>query len=99
MKKIVNVKRFIISTTILFLLILLGGSAIINTTYSCNKVEYKTIYITQGDTLWKIASEEQTKNSYYKNKDVRDIIYDIKEINNLNVSDLKIGQELKIPIN
>ena len=99
MKKIVNVKKFVVSTTILFLLILLGGSALVNVTYSCNKIDYKTVYVTQGDTLWKIASEEQLKNSYYKDKDVRDIIYDIKEINNLNISDLKIGQELKILIN
>lgn len=99
MKRIVNVKRFIISTTISILLIFLVGSVVVKATYYCNKIDYKTVYVTRGDTLWKIASEEQTKNSYYKNKDVRDIIYDIKEINNLNVSDLKIGQELKIPIN
>ena len=88
MKKIVNVKRFVISTTILLLLILLGGSVLFNSTYSCNNVKYKTVYVTQGDTLWKIAPE-----------DVRDIIYDIKEINDLKISDLKVGQELKIPIN
>lgn len=99
MKKIVNIKRFVISTTILVLLIFLCTGAVINATYSCTKIDYKTVYVTRGDTLWKIALDEQNKNSYYKNKDVRDIIYDIKEINNLNVSDLKIGQELKIPIN
>jgi LysM repeat protein len=97
MKKIVNVKKFVVSTTILFLLILLGGSALVNATYSCNKIDYKTVYVTQGDTLWKIASEEKENNSYYKDKDVRDIIYDIKEINGLKVSNLQIGQELKIP--
>ena len=99
MKKIVNVKRFIISTTILFLIILFGGSAVLNSTYSCTKIDYKTIYVTQGDTLWDIASQEQKTNSYYKDKDVRDIIYDIKNINNLKVSNLEIGQELKIPTN
>lgn len=97
MKKIVNVKKFVVSTTILFLLILLGGSALVNATYSCNKIDYKTVYVTQGDTLWKIASEEKENNSYYKDKDIRDIIYDIKEINGLKVSNLQIGQELKIP--
>lgn len=97
MIRIVNVKKFIVSTTILFLLILLGGSALINVTYSCNKVDYKTVYITQGDTLWKIASKEQEKNPYYKDRDIRDVIYDIKEINGLKVSSLTVGQELKIP--
>lgn len=97
MIRIVNVKKFIVSTTILFLLILLGGSALINVTYSCNKVDYKTVYVTQGDTLWKIASKEQEKNPYYKDRDIRDVIYDIKEINGLKVSSLTVGQELKIP--
>ena len=97
MKKIVNAKRFILSTTVLFLLILLGGSTIINTTYSCNKIDYKTVYVTQGDTLWKIASEEQSKNPYYKKRDIRDIIYDIKETNDLKISNLTVGQELRIP--
>ena len=97
MKKIVNVKRFIISTTVLFSLILFGGSVLLNSTYSCEKVDYKTVYVTKGETLWEIASEEQEKNPYYKDKDIRDIIYDIKEINDLKVSNLSVGQELKIP--
>ena len=97
MKKIVNVKKFIVSTTILFWLILLGGSILLNKTYSYNKIDYKTIYVLEGDTLWNIASEEQIKNPYYENKDIRDIIYDIKETNNLKVSNLTVGQELKIP--
>ena len=33
----------------------------------------------------------------YKNKDIRDVIYEIKEINNLKDSNLKIGQKILIP--
>ena len=98
MKKIVNVKKFVVSTTILFLLILLGGSALVNVTYSCNKIDYKTVYVTQGDTLWKIAESEQKNNAYYEDKDIRDIVYDLKNTNNLKMSNLSVGQELKIPI-
>ena len=98
MRRIVNVKRFILSSTILFLLIVLALSAIINITYSCNETDFKTIYVTEGDTLWKIAEKEKANNMYYENKDIRDIIYDIKNINELNISNLRIGQELKIPI-
>lgn len=97
MKRIVNVKRFIISTTVLILFILFGGSVLLNSTYSCEKIDYKTVYVTQGETLWKIASKEQEKNPYYKDRDIRDVIYDIKEINGLKVSSLTVGQELKIP--
>ena len=49
--------------------------------------------------MWEIAEIEQQKNPYYKDKDVRDIIQNIKKVNKLKVSNLKIGQELKIPIN
>lgn len=98
MKRIVNVKRFIVSNTILLILLLVLGASIINVTYSYNDTKYKTVYVTQGDTLWKIAESEQKNNSYYKNQDIRNIIYDIKYINKLEKSNLKIGQELKILI-
>ncbi len=97
MKKIVNVKRFIIGNTILLLLIVMIVSSIFNIAYSYNNIKYKTVYVTQGDTLWKIAEVEQKNNSYYKDKDIRDIVYDIKNTNSLNVSNLTVGQELKIP--
>jgi LysM repeat protein len=71
--------------------------SIINAAYSHNVLNYKTIYIAQGDTLWKIAELEQKNNSYYEHKDIRDIVYDIKNTNNLQISNLAVGQELKIP--
>lgn len=49
-----------------------------------------------GDTLWSIAKQEQESNEYYTNKDIRDIIQDIKITNSIIDSDLKVNQELKI---
>ena len=98
MKRIVNVKKFILSTTILFLSIFAIISAIVNTTYSYNETKYKKIYINDGDTLWNIAIAEKEKNEYYKDKDVRYIVQNIKKVNNLSVSNLKVNQELLIPI-
>ncbi|MBR2241475.1 MAG: LysM peptidoglycan-binding domain-containing protein [Clostridia bacterium] len=98
MKKIVNVKKFVVSSTILLLTVLMIVSCIVNITYSCNNINYKTIYVTQGDTLWKIAESEQKNNAYYEDKDIRDIVYDLKNTNNLKMSNLSVGQELKIPI-
>ena len=97
MKRIINVRRFIISSTLLLLRVFIIVSSIINITYSYNNLKYKTVYVTQGDTLWKIAEVEQKNNPYYEDKDIRDIVYDIKTTNNLNVSNLNVGQELKIP--
>ena len=98
MKRIVNVKKFIVSSTILFSMVFIAVSTLVNVAYSKNNINYKTIYVAQGDTLWTIASEEQENNNYYEDEDIRDIIYDIKNINNLSASDLKVGQELKIPV-
>lgn len=99
MKRIVNVKRFIISNLVLFVSLFIVISTLINTTYSCTNPKYKTIYAESGDTLWTIASTEKEQNELYKNKDVRDIVIDIKKANSLDSSNLQIGQKLLIPVN
>lgn len=95
--KIVNVKKFIRS--IIVLLVLIFGVSIIfaKSTLSYKQVEYVSIYVDYGDTLWEIAEKQKTTNDYYKRRDIRDIISDIKKINNLNSGDLYVAQELKIP--
>jgi len=67
------------------------------TTFSYKEVEYKTLYISEGDTLWSIAEELSETNNYYKSKDVREIIYNIESINKLSSSTLYVNQELLIP--
>ena len=54
--------------------------------------EYTTIVVSKGDTLWKIAKDYSNEN-----QDIRDKIYEIKELNNIG-SDIKIGQELLIRV-
>ena len=95
--KIKNFKKFVRS-----ILIILGMSIIIvlligKASYSSKNVEYKTISVSQGDTLWNIAKSNQLSNTYYKGKDIRYIINDLIKINNLENSDLNIDQELTIP--
>ncbi len=68
-----------------------------NKSYSKVEVEYKSEYASYGDTLWSIAERESQNNKYYQDKDVREIIYDLKKINNLSNSNLSEGQEIKIP--
>lgn len=55
-------------------------------------LEYKTVVVEKGGTLWDIAGE------YAGNKDVRRVISDIKELNNLSGSDLYYGQVIKLPV-
>ncbi len=64
---------------------------------SHQELKYKSISVISGDTLWNIAKKEQQTNLYYDGKDLRDVIEDIKEVNNLKSSSLSINQILEIP--
>lgn len=85
-------KKLIIFFVILIIAILAKNS------YSNDDISYKTEYVVAGDTLWSIAEQEVNNNEYYKNDDIRTVVYDIKYINNLKSSELKQGMELKIPV-
>lgn len=94
--KIVNFKKFIRSVFILFIAILTISLFINKNTLSHTEIQYKTIYVSTGDTLWNIAQNLQN-TEYYQNKDIRAIVHDLMEKNNLSSSSLYIDQELKIP--
>lgn len=91
--KIVNKFKFIrMLTLILIISALLIFS---NKCFSKGEIKTKTIYVCNGDTLWQIASNEKENNLYYEDKDIRDIIYEIKKLNNLeNNFNLSIGQKI-----
>ncbi len=95
--KILNRKRLIKSilllTSISALLMILS----FNISFSHNEVKYKKVYVSKGDSLWSIAKCEKNSNVYFQNKDIRDVVYEIKCLNNLKNSELKIGDELNIP--
>jgi len=96
--RIANVKKFIRSILIIMGIIFCLTLFISKATLSHGETEYKTIYVSEGDTLWNIAKSNQKNNQYYKDKDVRFIISDLMKINNLSNSSININQELKIPI-
>jgi len=68
-----------------------------NKTYSKVDTKYKEESIILGDTLWSISQEEAKNNKYFENKDIREIVSEIKRINKLDNLDLKEGQKLVIP--
>lgn len=95
--QIKNRSKFIRSFAVIFSLLFLLLICFANT-YSTEEICFKTIIVTAGDTLWSIAKNEEENNSYYQNKDIRQIIYDIKEKNQLsNNSSLTEGIALQIP--
>lgn len=94
--KIVNKKKFLKSISIVcFILIMMVMFS--NKTYSNANKKYKEEYIYNGDTLWKIAIKEREENSYFKGKDIRTIVYEIKNINSLDNADVYNGQKILIP--
>ena len=95
--KIVNKKRFIRSISIIIGLIIFIIFMLINTSFSHTEVNYKQIFISSGDTLWGIAKYEKEHNLYFEDKDIRYIVDEIRYINNLDTSNLNIGDELNIP--
>ena len=95
--KIVNLGKFIRSILIILGIIICVSLFINNTSFSHVDTKVKTIYVANGDTLWNIAKEQKENNLYYQNKDVREIINDIKSINKLSNSEVLENQKLVIP--
>lgn len=52
---------------------------------------YKIVSVKSGDTLWAIV-----KNNCTNYNDIRKVIYDIKDLNNIS-SDITPGQKIMIP--
>ena len=95
--KITNKRKF--KRTVLFIIfgMLLILFFTLNNAYSNGEIKYKQEYIYSGDTLWTIAEDEAKNNKYYENKDIRNIISEIKQINNIQNGELKVGQKIEIP--
>lgn len=87
--RIKNMKRFILSLSILFVLISFLCSMLCSKVFSYTAPEYKEIVVSEGDTLWSIASTLEGN--------VNENIYNIKKINKLNTSNIYVGQELLVP--
>lgn len=96
--KIKNIKKFIRGIFIVLGIIFVLSLIIVKSTLSYTTKEYKTINIKSGDTLWSIALDLQENDKYYNNKNIKYIIEDLKQINNLTTSTLYANQELQIPV-
>ncbi|WP_010243522.1 LysM peptidoglycan-binding domain-containing protein [Acetivibrio cellulolyticus] len=83
-----NKARFYIFITGLVMSMLLVFSA--TKAYGYKEPEFEVITIKSGDTLWDIAKK------YNKKGDIREYIYDLKKINDLNDCSIMTGSELKV---
>ena len=94
--KIKNRMRFITFITIMMLVIsfALSGAFSLIEAHSAEETEYIEITVESGDTLWQLAK------TYCSVKgDIRELIYEICQLNDITASDLRAGQTLIIPVN
>ena len=92
----INLKKFIRALVLIIGITILITFLATKSIYSYEKLKTKTIYTNKGDTLWNIALDEKENNKYYKDKNIREIVYDIKQINNMQDSIILPGETLKI---
>lgn len=93
--RIVNKFRFITFLTVLILILSFAAISI----FDLSKVsgsdirEYSEITVVDGDTIWQIA-----KTYGSDSKDIREVVYEICKINNINADMLRAGQKLLVPV-
>lgn len=95
--KVVDTQKFVRSLIIVMLLILFLLFIGFSNTYSNGEVRYKDEYIAYGDTIWEIAEKEAKENKYFENTDVRNIVKEIKSVNNVGNQTLEVGKKILIP--
>ncbi len=89
--RIKNKTRFVISMIVISTLLFFIFNMLTTKVFSHEEPQYEKVLVADGDTLWSIA-----KNL---DGDINRNIYEIKNINNLEKSNLYVGQELLIPAN
>lgn len=83
---------FIVILTILSLICIVC-SLYTNYARSAKHFETKTVVVSQGDTLWRIAQREQP------NGNIQELVYYIREINDIkDPGNLRPGQEILLPV-
>lgn len=97
-------KRLVIKNRARFTLFIILAAALLNVAVFAflmpgrtnADISHKTelVSVAPGDSLWSIASTYADDNT-----DVREMIYRIKQLNNLSSADLLVGQTISVPLN
>ena len=85
--RIANKNRFITVITILSIVLI----SIFNLSFAKVKVETEYYVVSAGDTLWSISCEYKKPG-----QDVREYLYELRKLNDLNDYIIYPGQVLKI---
>lgn len=85
--RIINKKRFMTSVSVLVILII----SIFNLCLAKTEVVTEDYVVSTGDTLWSIASKNKRAG-----QDVREYIYELREVNDMNDCMIYPNQVIKI---
>lgn len=93
--RIVSPIRFFAFVLIAVMLLVFGiyTVATMNTTEAATINTYRQVIVESNDTLWTIADEYSDDS-----KDVRDVIEELKEINDLTSDELQVGDVIFVPV-
>ena len=93
--RIVNPVRFFIFILITVLMITFAGYSLLNAgkAEAAAPARYAKVVIQENDTLWDIASAYNPDAT-----DVRDIIYEIYDFNNIDANNLQPGDVVFVPV-
>lgn len=93
--RIVNRKRFVVFAVSLILLITFMAAPAVSKITASEKISktYIAVTVQEGDTLWALAKTYGPQHS-----DVRKVIYDICQINNLESCTIYEGQTITVPV-
>jgi len=92
--RIKNAKRFTAFASVLILICAFSFGTLLGFFDASSKdiIEYTTVKVESGDTLWQLARTYGPSD-----QDVRETIYQICKINNVSADTLKAGQFISIP--
>ncbi|MBU5426605.1 LysM peptidoglycan-binding domain-containing protein [Tissierella pigra] len=94
--KIINKNRFYSFITSSFIILSLVIFSLLTTNKvhsSIYKIDYKEVKVAEGDTLWTIAM-----NHLPSNMDIRRMVYEIKEFNDMDSGYIYPGNIIKVPV-
>lgn len=91
LKKINRTANIVLLTFIFVMAFNIMSGALIANGEAINT--YDTITVEAGDTLWSIAKSAMTEND-----DIREVIFDIQQLNNMESDTIKPGQLIKVPV-
>ena len=87
--------RFTIFIIVMMLITIsiIGYVTGMNTAHGETMEQYATVEIASGDTLWTIAAEYAPEGT-----DLRQFIYEIRELNDMESSNIMVGQVIRVPM-